>query len=64
VLRFHSPLIEPASSPVSLELVATDATTTHLVVITELQDGKRRSLEEQVLDLLAPGVVLTRAKLR
>ena len=54
----------PASPPVSLELVATDAQTTHLEVIAELQDGKRRSLEEQVLDLLAPGVVLTRAKLR
>ncbi len=54
----------PASPPVSLELVATDAATTHLEVIAELQDGKRRSLEEQVLDLLAPGTVLTRAKLR
>jgi hypothetical protein len=54
----------PASAPVYLELVATDAETTHLEVIAELQDGKRRSLEEQVLDLLAPGTVLTRAKLR
>jgi AAA domain-containing protein len=54
----------PASAPVYLELVATDAETTHLEVITDLQDGKRRSLEEQVLDLLAPGTVLTRAKLR
>jgi hypothetical protein len=54
----------PASPPVSLELVATDADTTHLEVIGEFQDGKRRSLEEQVLDLLAPGAVLTRAKLR
>jgi hypothetical protein len=54
----------PASAPVYLELVATDAATTHLGVIAELQDGKRRSLEEQVLDLLAQGVVLTRVKLR
>jgi hypothetical protein len=54
----------PASPPVSLELVATDADTTHLEVVAELQDGKRRSLEEQVLDLLAQGAVLTRAKLR
>ena len=38
--------------------------TTHLEVITTLQDGKRRSLEEQLLDLLAKGVVLTRVKLR
>jgi hypothetical protein len=54
----------PASAPVYLELVATDAETTHLEVIAGLQDGKRRSLEEQVLDLLTPGTVLTRAKLR
>ena len=62
----------PASPPVSLELVATNAKTTHLEVIAdfgelsraELQDGKRRGLEEQVLDLLAQGAALTRAKLR
>jgi AAA domain len=54
----------PAAPPVSLELVATDAATTHLEVIGEVQDGKRRSLEEQILDLLAGGTVLTRAKLR
>jgi hypothetical protein len=56
----------PASTPVHLELVATDAERTHLEVIAELQDGNRkpRSLEERVLDLLVPGVVLTRAKLR
>jgi hypothetical protein len=36
----------------------------HLEVIAELQDGKRRSLEEQVLELLAQGAVLTRAKVR
>jgi hypothetical protein len=54
----------PASAPVYLELIATDAKTTHLEVIGEVQDGKRRSLQEQVLDLLAQGAVLTRAKLR
>jgi hypothetical protein len=56
----------PASPPVHLELVATNAETTHLEVIGELQDGngKHRSLEERVLELLAQGVVLTRAKLR
>ena len=54
----------PASPPVYLELVATDAETTHLEVVAELQDEKRRSLQEQVLDLLARGAVLTRAKLR
>jgi hypothetical protein len=56
----------PASAPVHLELVATDAGTIHLEVIAELRaaNGMRRSLEEQVIDLLAYGVVLTRAKLR
>jgi hypothetical protein len=54
----------PASPPVALELVATDAETIHLEVIAEHHDGQRCSLEEQVLDLLAGGVVLTRAKLR
>jgi hypothetical protein len=54
----------PASAPVYLELIATNAATTHLEVIAELQDRKRRGLEEQILDLLAQGAVLTRAKLR
>jgi hypothetical protein len=56
----------PASAPVHLELVATDAGTIHLEVMAELRaaNGMRRSLEEQVIDLLAYGVVLTRAKLR
>jgi hypothetical protein len=52
------------SAPVYLELIATNAETTHLEVIAELEDGKRRSLEEQVLDRIAPGAVFTRAKLR
>jgi hypothetical protein len=54
----------PASAPVHLELVASNAKTTHLEVTGELEAGKRRGLEERVLDLLAGGVVLTRAKLR
>jgi len=54
----------PASAPVYLELVATDAETTHLEVIAELHDEKERGLKEQVLDLLAQGQVLTRTKLR
>jgi RecA-family ATPase len=56
----------PASAPVYLELVTTNAATTHLEVIAELEDDKRkqRSLEERVLDLLTGGAVLTRAKLR
>jgi hypothetical protein len=70
----------PASAPVYLDLVATNAQTTHLEVIAdfgelsraELQDGstrltvngKQRGLEERVLELLARGAVLTRGKLR
>jgi AAA domain len=56
----------PASAPVHLELIATNAETTHLEVIAELRNGngKQRSLEERLLDLLAYGAVLTRAKLR
>jgi RecA-family ATPase len=53
-----------ASAPVYLELVATDAEMIHLEVVAERQDGKRRSLEEQLLELLAQGEALTRAKLR
>jgi hypothetical protein len=37
---------------------------THLEVVAELQDGKRRGLEEQLLELLTGGSALTRAKLR
>ena len=48
----------PASAPVYLELVATDAETTHLEVIAERRrTGKQRGLEERVLDLLAQGAV-------
>jgi hypothetical protein len=54
----------PASPPVYLDLVATDADTIHLEVAAEVDNQPRRSLPEQVLSLLADGVVLTRAKLR
>jgi hypothetical protein len=54
----------PAPPPVYLELVTTNAQTTHLEVIAELHDDRRRSLQEQVLALLTKGTVLTRAKLR
>jgi RecA-family ATPase len=54
----------PASAPVTLDLVTTNAETTHLEVVAELREEKRRGLEEQVLDLLAQGAALTRAKIR
>ena len=54
----------PALPPVYLELVATDAQTTHLEVVAEVNGQKRGSLPEQVLALLAEDVVQTRAALR
>jgi hypothetical protein len=56
--------VAAASPPVYLELIASDAATAHLEVVGEAADGKRRGLEERVLELLASGVVLTRANLR
>ena len=53
-----------ASPPVYLELVATDAQTTHLEVVTEVEGPKRGSLQDQVLARLAGGVLQTRAALR
>ncbi len=53
-----------ASPPVYLKLVATNPQTTHLEVIGEIHDENRRSLQEQVLGLLAQDAVLTRTKLR
>jgi hypothetical protein len=52
----------PAAPPVYLQMVASDAQT-HLEVIAKIPD-QQLTLQEQVLDLLGPGVVLTRAKLR
>ena len=54
----------PASPPVYLELVATDAQTTHLEVVAEVDGQKRHSLQDQVLGLLAGGIVQTRAATR
>ena len=54
----------PASPSVHLQLVATDQETTHLQVITKLRDDRQRSLQEQVLALLATDAAFTRAKLR
>ena len=53
-----------APPAVYLELIATSAETTHLEVVGQLEAHNHRSLEQQVLDLLSGGVVLTRAKLR
>jgi hypothetical protein len=54
----------PASPPVYLDLVASDADRAHLEVATDAHDPPPPSLSEQVLALLAGGAVLTRAKLR
>jgi hypothetical protein len=54
----------PAAAPVNLELVATSDETIHLEVVAECNGEKRRTLQEQVLALLAPGAVQTRGKLR
>jgi hypothetical protein len=54
----------PAAPPISLALVTTNPETTHLEVIAPHQNGEPHSLQDQVLDVLAGGIVLTRAKLR
>jgi hypothetical protein len=54
----------PASPPIPLALIATNPETTHLEAIAPHQDSRPRSLQDQVLDVLAAGIVLTRAKLR
>jgi hypothetical protein len=54
----------PASPPVYLELVATNARTAHLEVVAQPRDQQPASLSDQVLSLLADGAVLTRARLR
>ena len=54
----------PASPPIHLALITTNPETTHLEAIAHHEDGKPRSLQDQVLDVLAAGIVLTRAKLR
>jgi hypothetical protein len=54
----------PAAAPVTLELMATDAATTHLEVVTEAPGDRPGNLQQQVLACLVPGKELTRAKLR
>jgi len=54
----------PAAAPVCLELVATNGETTHLEVIAEPERHNGCAVEDQVLDLLAQGEVLTRTRLR
>jgi hypothetical protein len=54
----------PASPPVYLELVASNAQTAHLQVVANLDDQKPASLPQQILALLADGTPLTRTKLR
>jgi hypothetical protein len=54
----------PASPPVCLELVATNAEAIHLEVVAELEGDKRRTLQDQILAHLQPGGTQTRAKLR
>jgi hypothetical protein len=54
----------PAAPSIYLELVATPPDTPYLRVVGELQEQNRRSLQDQVLDLLAQEGTLTRTKLR
>jgi hypothetical protein len=54
----------PASPPVSLQLIATDAATTHLEVVAEPPGQRQENLLEQVLTCLASGEAWTRARLR
>jgi hypothetical protein len=54
----------PASPAVTLELIATDAATTHLAVVAEPPSDRPGNLREQVLACLGPGEALTRARLR
>ena len=53
-----------AADSVYLELDTSDEASTHLEVVGEVRDHKRRDLQKQVLDLLDENRVLTRAKLR
>ena len=54
----------PAAPAMTLELVTTDAATTHLEVVAESPGDRPENLQEQVLAHLVPGKQLTRAKLR
>ncbi len=54
----------PASPTVTLELIATDAATTHLEVVGESSSDRPGNLREQVLACLVPGETFTRGRLR
>lgn len=54
----------PAAPTVTLELVTTDATTTHLEVVAVPPSDRPGNLQEQVLARLVPGETWTRVKLR
>jgi len=55
---------DPAAPTVTLELVTTDATTTHLEVVAASPGDRPDNLQEQVLARLVAGETWTRAKLR
>jgi RecA-family ATPase len=54
----------PSSPPIHLALITANPETIHLEVIMQHQHVGPRNLQEQVLEVLTGGVVLTRAKLR
>jgi RecA-family ATPase len=54
----------PASPPVYLELIAADATETHLQVVAEVQEQNHSDLQHRVLEQFGNGQVISRAKLR
>ena len=54
----------PAAPPVTLELVATDAESTHLEITAPQQDENRHRLHQQLLTLLAGDGPLSRTRLR
>jgi hypothetical protein len=60
----HRAASASASAPIHLALVRSNPDTAHLEAVARPEDGRPRSLEERVLDNLAGGMVLTRAKLR
>lgn len=54
----------PAAPPVTLELMAGDAATTHLEIVAEVSGDRPGNLQERVLACLVAGKELTRAGLR
>jgi hypothetical protein len=53
-----------ASPPVYLELASADQQPTRLEVVRELAEENRRTLQDQILEVLLPGTAWTRGKLR